>query len=306
MTSISPLDDDIRPRRPPVAALMSLALPGLGQLYGGELNRGLWLFLAFAFVSAPGIAFAALLAPAPLMLPLLAASAVATLGVWIFAVVDAWRLAARRQLHAPGVWQRSGLYVLAFLAGNAALYFGLVGELGGHFVQTFYIPTASMTPTLLPGDLLFADKRYNCPGCKTRAKIGDVGVFVYPNDRTLYYIKRIVGLPGDRVAIHGRDVTINGKSLTESARVDGDKAIVSERFGDRAWQVEWPAKASGGDAEFDVPAGQIFVLGDDRGQAIDSRKFGAVPLADLVAKARQIWFSWDGGVRWGRLGRTVQ
>ena len=305
MTALSPLDNEIHPRRPLVAALMSLALPGLGQLYDGELDKGLWLFIAFAFVGAPGTALAALYAPAPLMLPLLAASAAATLGVWIYSIVDAWRLARRRQAYAPRAWQASGLYALLFLAGNVSLYAGLASQLRAHFVEPFFIPSASMAPTLLPGDMLFADKRYNCPSCKSRAKIGDVGIFVYPNDRSFYYIKRIVGLPGDQVAIHGRDVAVNGKSLTETQLVEGDHVVVTERFGDHAWRVQWPANDAGGEAEFTVPPGEIFVLGDDRGLSVDSRKFGPVPLADLVAKARQIWFSWSGGVRWSRLGESV-
>jgi signal peptidase I len=120
-----------------------------------------------------------------------------------------------------------------------------------------------MQPTLLPGDILFADKRYNRPGFKQAVQRGDIAIFVYPNDRTTYYIKRIVGLPGDVVDVDGGQLT--------------------------------------------VPAGEVYVMGDNRTASKDSRNFGTVPLQDVVGKARQLWFSSDKGtIRWERLGKVVE
>ena len=104
MTAISPSPDDIHPRRPIVAALLSLALPGLGQLYNGEVNKALWLFLGFVLIGAPGETIAALYVPAALMLPLLV----------LCVLLDVRRLALRHRrcmalgeeppdLHAPGM-----------------------------------------------------------------------------------------------------------------------------------------------------------------------------------------------------------
>ncbi|HXY57065.1 MAG TPA: signal peptidase I [Methylocystis sp.] len=293
-------------RRPIVAALLSLALPGLGQLYNGALNRALWTFLAFALAGMPGGLFATLYAPSPLMAPLLALVALLTLGIWLWSIVDAWREAKRAEPALRRDWQVSGLYALLFLMGNAALYLGLASGMNKHLVQSFFIPTDSMTPSVLRGDYVFVDKRYNCPSCKERVARGDVGVFVYPNDRTLYYIKRVIGLPGDRVALKGPALFVNGERISGAETLEGGRLIVDEQFGGRKWRVEWRKETSAAESEYVVPPGEIFVLGDNRDEAKDSRSFGFVPLSDLVGDARQIWFSrGDSGLRWERVGKLI-
>ncbi|MCW2283754.1 signal peptidase I [Rhodoblastus acidophilus] len=67
-----------------------------------------------------------------------------------------------------------------------------------------------------------------------------------------------------------------------------------------------PPRDSAADAEFIVPPARIFVLGDNRNNSVGSRKFGFVPLADLIGKARQIWFSWSNGPRWARIGAEIE
>src|ERR1051325_5938315 len=120
MTSISTASGDIHPRNPWIAALLALALPGLGQLYNGDLNRALWLFLGFVLIGCfPGVTIAALYVPAVLMLPLLLLSVALTFGLWGFAIVDAGRGAAGQQVYPRHDWQVSGLYALLLLAGNA-------------------------------------------------------------------------------------------------------------------------------------------------------------------------------------------
>jgi len=307
MTQISISSGDIHPRNPWIAALFSLALPGLGQFYNGELNKALWMFLGFLLIGVfPGMTIAALYVPAALMLPLLLTSAGLTFGLWGLAIVDAWRGAARRQIYTRREWQVSGLYVVLLLAGTA-LILTLAADVRQHMVQTFNIPTAAMRPGILRGDWLFADKRYNCPGCKTRVAVGDIGIFVFPNDRTQYYIKRVIGLPGDRVSITAHNVTVNGRSLSRSEAVEGDYTVVTEQAGQHSWRVQWKNDSAGKDFDLTVPPGQIFLLGDNRDANTDSRNFGTVPLSDLVGNARQIWFSsGENGIRWGRFGKVLE
>jgi signal peptidase I len=177
-----------------------------------------------------------------------------------------------------------------------------------------------MAPGILMGDFLIADKRYNCPGCKHAVKRGDIAIFVYPNDRTLNYIKRIVGLPGDKVRIKGRELFLNGQSLKRSERVETNSqglgvkggpdtgVEITEGIEGREWRVFWASNDKvDEEIEMTVPAGHVLVLGDQRALSKDSRTFGTVPLQDVVGRARQLWFSFGtGGVRWERLGQVLQ
>ncbi|MEJ2621979.1 MAG: signal peptidase I [Candidatus Thiodiazotropha sp.] len=193
------------PRKPGLALGMSLLLPGFGQLYNGQVNRAIWLFLTFNLLSVPGMILIALYLPSGMMVPALFLSLLVTLGLWIFGMFDAWRGARRCKEYVPAPWQTSGLYTLVFLLCNGLVLTATFGYVRAHQVESFHIPSASMQPGILQGDILFADMRYNCPGCRRAVKRGDVAIFTYPNDRTKYYIKRIIGLPGDRVRIRGRD-----------------------------------------------------------------------------------------------------
>ena len=301
------MDSTIKPRKPLFALLMSMVLPGYGQLYNGDVHKAIWLFLGFAVILAPGLAFSALYLPDAAMLPSLSIGALLTLGIWLYGMVDAFRTARRRPDHMVQPWQRSGMYAMVFLLCNAVFLPVLNGYVRDHQVASFHIPSASMSPGLLPGDILFADKRYNCPGCKQAVARGDIAIFTYPNNRTLYYIKRIIGLPGDRIRIEGTDIRVNGTLLTHRKLDSALGALVTEAVDGREWQVQW-GKATGATqaVEVVVPPGQVFVMGDNRNASTDSRDFGTVPLPDVVGRARQIWFSHGpDGVRWNRMGQVL-
>ena len=334
------------PRRPLVAALASLILPGFGQLYNGDLNRAIWLFLGFAMLCIPGMALVALYMPDGMMLPVLALSLVAALSVWGYAVWDAWRGSREHGGGPARAWQQSGVYALVFVLCDLLALPLLTMYVREHQVEPFYIPSASMEPSVRRGDRIWADKRYNCPGCKEGVHRGDIAVFAYPNDRSVLYIKRVIGLPGDQIQLKDRQVWVNGQPLQAviaaptapptAPQPAGAPVVGMEAIDGRTWQVQWlepsvPAKlrtANTADAtpaptvlpplnraqtiaatelKLTVPDGQVFVLGDNRQSSIDSRNFGTVPMQDILGRARQVWFSTDEkGVRWGRLGQVQQ
>ncbi len=328
------------PRRPIVAALASLVLPGFGQLYNGDLNRAIWLFLGFAVLCIPAIALIALYLPDGLMLPVLVLGLVAALGVWGYAVWDAWRGACDHRGGPAKAWQQSGVYALVFVLCDLLALPLLTMNVREHQVEPFYIPSASMEPSVRRGDRIWADKRYNCPGCKQGVHRGDIAVFAYPNDRSVRYIKRVIGLPGDQIQLKDRQVWVNGQSLQAATppAPASSPAVGMEAIDGRTWQVQWldasapagMAKANPGAAtplpaqavflplnraqtvaatelKLTVPDGQVFVLGDNRQNSSDSRNFGTVPMQDILGRARQVWFSSDeNGVRWGRLGQVLK
>jgi len=167
-------------------------------------------------------------------------------------------------------------------------------------VQAFKIPSGSMKPTLLVGDHIlvnkfiygikipFIDKNIIKLG---KPKRGDVVVFKYPLDTKKDYIKRVIGLPGDKVELANKQLRINGKVMDDphaSYSVYGNL----RNFG-----------------PIIVPAHHLFVMGDNRDESSDSRVWGFVPYAYLKGKAFLIYWSWDRtdfGVRWSRLGDIVR
>ena len=290
----------VKPRRRMFAALMSTALPGLGQLYNGEFNKAIWIFLLFSITAIPLVMIIALLLPAGLTMPLVALSTLITIGIWLYAIIDGWRMAAKLQHFHPQVWQTSGVYALVFLICATVILPSTLLWVRKHQVEPFYIPSGSMEPSLLRGDYIFANKSYNCPNCRNSVKRGDVALFVYPDNRTQHYVKRVIGLPGDIVTINGTKLTVNGKALST-----GDQTG-TEHIDDKTWQVQWSEQPDKRPYEITVQPGHAFVLGDNRSNSNDSRVFGQVPLSDIVGRVRQVWFSKSAeGIRWSRIGQLI-
>ena len=155
--------------------------------------------------------------------------------------------------------------------------------------------------------MFFADKRYNCPGCKTKVQRGDIAIFVYPNDRNQYFIKRIIGLPGEKIKISGTTIYINDKPLTLLQQPLKQGVQVTETDGKRSWNVVWSKpNLALPQTEMIIPSGHMFALGDNRSASHDSRFYGAVPLADVIGKARFVWLSVKGNtIRWERMGHLL-
>lgn len=304
----------IAPRKPLLALIAALLMPGFGQLYNGEISKGFFIFLAFG-CSVPFSALASLYLPETLLVVILIAGVLCAIVAYGYGLVDSYR-AARRQgeRYRLLAYNQAAAYIAALLFGYIIIS-GLTDYTRQHFVEAFRIPSQSMMPSVMRGDFLFADKRVNCPGCKHKIKHGDVVLLVYPNDRTLIYIKRVIGLPGDTVELRGTEVWLNGVSIRANEIKDfGNETLnalleshiaYSEKSESGTYPVLWKKDAAREEMTIRVPNGQVLVLGDNRDATHDSRIFGTVPLTDVIGKAKQIWFSWEKGVRWERLGKSL-
>jgi len=192
-------------------------------------------------------------------------------------------------------------------------------------VAPFKIPSSSMVPTLEVGDYLFVtryDYGFRIPLTDIQitpkaAHRGDIVVFDYPGDRNIDYIKRIVGLPGDKIVYKDNELYVNGKKMAlqkkgERAYFMGDGSVdQSGLYQESLFDVDHEVlrKAySIKDGAWTVPSGHYMVLGDNRNNSRDSRFWGFVPQSYLVGKARVVWWSWDNvkdDVRWNRLGKIL-
>jgi signal peptidase I len=307
-------------RRPRLALLAGLLLPGLGQVYCGEIARGALYLLGFALL-LPSAAWLGVHGPRVLLCPMVVAAALATIAIYLGGAVAAYRsVAAAHRLGrdiTPGPWQRPIVYLALFLVGHFFVLAPLASHVRNDLLESFKVPSASMMPTILPGDRFFADKRVGRPG-EVKLRRGDIAVFRYPNDRTTLYVKRVVGLPGDRIAIEGTSVKVNGVELRQEELYElggpslnhllAEHQAFRETTDGRSYTVLWRKAGERPSLSLTVPNGQVFVLGDNRDAAKDSRHFGALPLADVTALARQVWFSIDtrDGWRAGRTGKVLE
>lgn len=192
-------------------------------------------------------------------------------------------------------------------------------------VEPFKIPSGSMIPTLLVGDLILVNKyHYGVRLPIINLKVldnhtperGDVMVFRYPKDETVDYIKRVVGVPGDVVSYQNKQLSINGKPL-ESKQLDDffdeDRVSYSKQYSEQLGNVEhhilidpkrdayipgvdeFPFKEN---CQYNlqgvickVPEGHYFMMGDNRDNSLDSRYWGFVPDKNIVGKAFFIWMN---------------
>jgi signal peptidase I len=173
-------------------------------------------------------------------------------------------------------------------------------------IQAYKIPSGSMKPTLQIGDHILVSKfnyGVKLPFIRSTLipigtpKRGDIIVFIYPEDRSKDFIKRLIGLPGDTIEIRNKKILLNGLPYSDTSGVYVDSLIIPgavqprDNFG--------PVK---------VPADSLFVMGDNRDESYDSRFWGFVNKKDVLGKALIIYWSWnqqENWVRWGRIGNIL-
>ncbi len=218
------------------------------------------------------------------------------------------------------------------LARSLFPIFLVVLLLRSFLVEPFRIPSGSMMPTLLVGDFILVNKfTYGLRLPIINAKIvdlnspqrGDVVVFRYPENPSIPYIKRVVGLPGDHITYNDANKTlyVNGEPFNQTiigtfqgvgagSSMTGSEERIENLPNVPHSILVFPKQIMPGKYhEMTIPANNYFVLGDNRDNSRDSRFWGTVPEANLIGKAFFIWMNWDlqnGGISWQRLGTTIQ
>ncbi len=204
----------------------------------------------------------------------------------------------------------------------------IVFILRSFIAEPFRIPSGSMMPTLLIGDFILVNKfTYGIRIPVINKKIidinkpqrGDAVVFRYPKNPSVDYIKRLIGLPGDRISYVNKQLTINGKLIKQDSlgRYQGlgqgksmtGAEILSEDLLSVEHDILINRRAPNIKGDFIVPEGHYFMMGDNRDNSNDSRYWGTVPEANLVGKAFFIWMNWDWeneGVGFSRIGTVIK
>jgi signal peptidase I len=175
-------------------------------------------------------------------------------------------------------------------------------------VQAFVIPTGSMEGNLLVGDHVLVDKvAYAEPGALGKGLLpyrevrrGDIIVFRYPPDPQVRYVKRVIGIPGDRIHMENQQVIRNGQRLIEvyTKHIAGSSDPYRDNF-PRSASPTLPAQARDmlerhqQNGEIVVPAGNFFAMGDNRENSADSRYWGFVPRENVIGKPLVVYWSYD-------------
>ena len=254
--------------------------------------------------------------------------------------VDAWFFAAKRNLdqsNTPKKENVSAAVAEPFLVDYARSFFPvffIVLVLRSFVAEPFRIPSASMMPTLLIGDFILVNKyEYGIRLPVLNNKVienkvpqrGDIIVFRYPEDPRIPFIKRVVGVPGDKVAYFNKTLYINGVADTQKYNglykddgpgrdMDGWQ-LLTTNTGKVKHEILTSQQRPSQIVDKIVPEGHYFVLGDNRDNSKDSRFWGFVPDENLMGRAFYIWMNWSNDrwwyipswdVEWSRIGTPLK
>jgi signal peptidase I len=272
------------------AIVLSLLMPGLSQISSGKIKRGIVLYLVSQALFLLAVYICILPFPSfNIILPL-----VIIVFVYVFVTRDAIILARNPDSGLKMQPLLSGALLVGILIVNTSLLKPMIKTIiNEHLVEAFHIPSASMSPLLLPGDYILASKLPN----STEPKRGDIVVFHSPTDPSRRLIKRVVGLGGELIEVKENKLYTNNSEQEEKyvgSALPDDPSLTAppNKFG--------PASA---------PAGSVFVLNDNRKFGSDSRSWGFIEENQIIGRAATIYWSWDKetrSVRWDRIGKAIK
>jgi signal peptidase I len=256
--------DNFRKRKPILAFLLSLVTPGLGQIYNGQFKKGVSYLLGFALVYI--VSSFLLVKFYGLILYL-----IIMIGFFIFILIDAVRGANRLKAIALKPFNKWYIYLIIFLLSNVVVIPLLRSTIKNNIIQAYRIPSRAMEPTLLVGDHLMADMRIYK---SQKPQRGDLIIFEFPKDPSKDFIKRVIGLEGEKVELINNKIYINDK-------------LLDDRWGH--FTKDYPALDTFGPVV--VPKDSLFVLGDNRDNSNDSRYWGFVNVGKVRGKALYLYWT---------------
>ena len=195
--------------------------------------------------------------------------------------------------------------------------------------EPFRIPSGSLEPTLFTGDFILVNKYHygvRLPVLHTKLleknlpERGDIMVFRWPPNPSFNFIKRVIGLPGDKISYIHKELFVNGQKIPQEYFQNNTafdesgnewQAIEKQEnlLGVKHHIYIDEAKSSHDFQEISVPEGMYFVMGDNRDDSADSRYWGFVPEQNIVGQAMVVWMSWDNikkNIRFNRIGTVIR
>lgn len=262
----------LKKRRPIIALLLSFVVPGLAQIYNGQIKKALILCLTALFWG--------LVSSFLLVLNFFVGISSLAIGIcfFVFILYDAVHNSSKLKQIVLKPYNKWYFYIIIILVWDFVIspsYFNVIKR---NIVQAYKMPSISMEPALLAGDYLIANKIiYNY---KNPVR-GDVIVFVYPEDPRKDFVKRVIALPGEKVEIRNRKIFINDKPITNpwGFHIERGGRVMPSRLR----RDNYGPKV--------VPSNSLFVLGDNRDHSQDSRHFGFVDMSAVKGKVLYIYWS---------------
>lgn len=269
---------------PFLSAVLSFIMPGLGQFRNGQLLKSIIFYILY-FVAFFIFHFFNLFRTFNGLIIIFILSMV----LYLFIIGDAFTFARRNKGKDKESYKKWLIYIILIILHLiiASLY---KSYMNSNFIMAHRVPTASMEPTIKPGDFFIADYQYYK---KNPVKPNDVVVLRFPKDSKRKFIERCIGIGGQVVEIKDKSVFVDGKVFPDSQKTQFiDPNIILKDITD---PDVYPKHIENRDnyGPITVPRGHYFVMGDNRDNSYDSRFWGFLPKENVLAKPLYIYWAKD-------------
>ncbi len=281
-------------RNPIISFILSLVFSGLGQVYNGEIIKGI-VFSILIFPIYILIGLTGLISSFNGMILICSVIAIYKLVV----AIEAYQTSKSLNPYELKSINKIGKYLLFILFGFIVNWIGVsVGRsLIGY--EAFKIPTSSMEPTIIVGDRIMATRI-----SPSNIEAGDIVTFTKDDGQT--YLSRVIGLPGDKIEIIGDKAIVNGQTeIWEEEEIQNHDLIEYKKYKSKlpngkmfgTFKIlsfngrKLPMQEISNKEQIDIEEGRIYVLGDNRNNSMDSRMFGTIPVESIEKKVQYVWWS---------------